>query len=305
MKTRTITSTLLALSFTVACASEEPAGTGNESQQPESRERAMRSAEATGKLLVLSNAAIGANQIGQRANFTEDLEGDIEVGIEEFEDSLQDPSCFSYDLIAHSDSHVEVRFDFSDCDADSGLEGIAGEFSVDIQDTDDDETLDCDFAGELDVDGYGFDGDWSVDIGTEGRAAIAGELDIRLPDGEVVSTLLDAVWSDVGSLCPSLTQHLDIGTGVDSIAIDLEGLDLCSGSLCGSEVGITIEGAEGLDEIDLSDYGAQVEGETDGLFCGDDGDFEDYGDFEDLGEDLDEELGDEDLGDEELPDGDF
>ncbi len=268
MNKKTIASTLLALSLTVACADESDPETNNTSE----REQAMRSADATGKMLALSNAVVGIHQLGQRSNFAEDIGGDIATGIEEFLASLENPACLTHTVDVVNETQVELAFDFSDCETDSGLENIDGTLSFSIN-ADDEATIDCVFDGDLQVDGYDLDGDWTIGIGALGTASITGQIGIVLPDGTDLSVVLDAQWKDVGGLCPSLSQNLDITSNGEALSIDLTGLDVCSGSLCESEVDVLIEGTEGLDPVDFDDYGPDVEGA--GLVCGDDGDFED------------------------------
>jgi len=158
MKTRTLASTLLALSLTAACAADEGKSPNNNSNNSaaQSKEQAVRSADATGKLLALSNAALGGSS--NRASAIEDLEGDIQAGVDDFITTLTDPACLSYTLDAISDTRIDVRFDFSDCQGEHGLEDINGSFDVIIDAEGDDDAVECDFEGDLTVDGYGFDG---------------------------------------------------------------------------------------------------------------------------------------------------
>lgn len=293
MTPRTLASTLLTLSLATACASDDGKSSPNNDSAVQSKEQAVRSADASGKLLALSNAALGGGS-STRSSAVEDLEGDIQAGVDEFITTLSDPDCLSYTLDELSESQVAVRFDFSDCQGANGLDDITGGFDVTI-DTDEEDVLDCDFEGDLTIDGYGFDGSWGIDASEDGSAVIAGDIGILLPDGTLLDALLDGLWRDVGTNCPSLTQHIEIGEGANAWSIDLSGLDMCTGSVCGSEIDLQIEGLEGLEGVDFSEYGSPLEGVNEGVFCDEDGDFVDYPELP----------GEEDVpGEEEVPDDD-
>lgn len=295
MMKKTLTTTLktiLGISLVTGCASDEKKDTTNpDSSSTSQRQQSVRSAEATGKLIALSNAAIGASSIGTRTNLVADLAFEIETGIDEYLEGIEDAECVDFTVSELADGSVDVSIAFDSCLGEAG-DLVSG--TLDISVDDDEAGIDCDYEGDLQIDGASVDGSWSVDIDEGGVAIVAGAANITLADGGgSLSVQIDASWEDLDGLCPQLTQHLDVTLDGSSVSIDFGGFDLCSTSFCGSDVDILIEDADGLAEVDFSASGVSVDGLGEGFVCGEDGDLDWDEDLDGL-DDLDEldELGD-------------
>ncbi len=262
MNTTALT-TLVTLSLAGGCASDS-----KETSQPDPntarQQQGVRSADATSRLLALSNASIDAASIGQRANFTDDLLGDVELGIEQYLEGLENPDCLTFDVEEQSETSVAVTLQFDGCLQEATGDEVDGSLEVDVE-SDDDGVL-CDYEGDIDLDGVSIRGEWGIDLADSGAASVQGSVSIVL-DGETLGTLIEASWKDVGTECPQLTQHVEVSSDDEStISLDLTGLDLCSGSVCDSDVQVLVEDALGQVEVDVSELDADLD-DLDGSLC--------------------------------------
>lgn len=274
---RTILFGLTIASFgTAACSDSSNDAPQSNTAKRAQRQQGVQAADASSKMLALSNQSVGANKVGNRSAFTEDLKGDIEAGVEEFLATVENATCLTYDINEISAENIETVYDFTACDFTDGIEELTG--SLTITATAAAGSVDFDYDCDLGFDGLDFDGEWSIDISEEGTGVIEGKLEIGLPDGVVLPTLLEGSWKDLDGECPVLSEHVEVGEGEDIVAVDLSGLDLCNASLCGSDVDIQVADADGTLDVDLSEAGGTIttpDGEADTSFtCNEDGDFD-------------------------------
>ncbi len=259
---KTTLKTILGLSLIAGCAGDEEQTPSQESNTTQKRQQGVRSADATARLLSLSNATLGGAP--SSASLVEDLAGDVELSLEAYLETLDNAECLQYTLDDSIEDQVIASLDFSGC-TDAGGDIITGDFDVTVS-LDGDE-IDCDFDADIEIDGTSIDGAWTIDINDVGTAVVLGEINISFLDGASVSTLIDASWKDIGGECPVLDQHIEVSDASGAVSVDLGGFDLCEGSFCGSGIDIQISDAEGLAEVDFGGEGVSVEGFGEGFVC--------------------------------------
>ncbi len=265
--TNTLKSVLALALLTGACAGEDSQSPQNSTAK---RQKAVRGANAANTLIALSDAVVDAKSVGNRTSLVADLSGDIEAGISDFIATLENADCLDFTLESLTDSSVHVEFDFDACVTNTGIDGITGDLDIDIETALD--TTSFDFDVDLQLDGFDISGDYLIAAAEAGQGAISGALALVLPNGETLTTTLDASFADIGQACPSLTQHFEIEFDGEQIEIDLSGLDLCATSLCESGVTVEIEDLEGVAGVDFDTSIPELDGLDAGLFCSEDGD---------------------------------
>lgn len=293
---KTTLKTILGLSLIAGCAGDDGEQMPVDDTQTERRQQSVRAADATAKLLSLSNASIGAASIGSRGNLVADLSGEIEAGVAEFLAEFESADCALFSAETNADNTVTVALDFDSC-LDAAGDTLNGDFDITVA-LDGDE-IDCDYDADIEIDGTSIEGNWTIDINDAGTAVVLGEVSLAFLDGATLSALIDASWKDLGGACPELEQHIEVTSDGASVSVDLGGLDLCSTSLCGSGIDIQISDAAGLAEVDFGASDISVEGLADGFVCDASGNLDWDSDYQDT---VDEALdGNDPLEGQEIP----
>ncbi|MBT8495033.1 MAG: hypothetical protein KJO07_18430, partial [Deltaproteobacteria bacterium] len=222
---RLVLTPILAGALVAGCADDSDPGGQQPTSSPTSR--GVTASEAMGDLITVSNMAVGGTTA--RANLTS---ADIADLVADFEGNLDASGCVSGALI----SADRVQLSFDGCaldgeiiDGDVELSLIAKASGVVIA-----------FDGNLEIDGCGFDGAWSLAVTA---SSIDFDADVQLTHGsEVVGhAVASASYSWASNvLCPTIDLSVELTSGDDRVSVDIDGADACFG-LCSSGASVTID----------------------------------------------------------------
>ncbi len=189
--------------------------------------RGATATEAVTDLVELTNVAAGG--MSARAGVLDlDVVDDL---LDELNAGLDGDGCVVGSLVDDDTVHLS----FNSC----GLDGddVTGELDVTISAKGSGASVE--FDGSVDINGCGYDGQWSVTI-TGASIVTSGNVELSHNGVLDASVAFNASWSwGLGNLCPDIDLSVEVKEGGSTTIVEIDNLDVCEG-MCAADTVVTI-----------------------------------------------------------------